>query len=191
MSLFNYTHDTNFVLEIQDAGLTEQLTMGVLSCNLPSMRIPVTDIPTGPKGLGRSQVPGSTFEHDPCMVRIVVDENLNSFTEVYQWMLSINNYITHQNTAFYDGCQPVTAILHVLNNEKDKIVLSYAMHGVWPGDVSEIEFKYDDQGNPVMSMMVMLHFRYFELFKDGVIIKPRISVPEAQEKLSLLKKAPK
>ncbi|QQK88035.1 tail completion protein [Providencia phage PSTRCR_127] len=179
MSLVNQTNITNFLVQIPDGQLTESFVLNVQSFILPGVRIPVTETPTGPMGLGRSMLPGSTFEHDGLSIRFLVDENFDSYVSLYKWMLTINNYITSHNTAWSPSGQPEALSLHILDNDKKDIVCTYHFYGTWPSDLGEIEFSYMEEGDPAISCLCIFQFKYFEIEKDGVIIKGRPTISEA------------
>ncbi|WJZ28043.1 tail tube [Serratia phage 92A1] len=180
MSLYNQTNVTNFRIDIPDGKMTEAFVLNGQMVTLPSIRIPITDTPTGSKGLGRSQLPGSTFEHDPCIIRFMVDENMTSYLQVYRWMLSINNYISHDNS-YWTTKQPEAVMLHILDNTKTKIIMTYHMYGAWPSDLSELEFQYNEEGDPAISCICTLPFKYFEIEQDGVIITPRTPIKDLNQ----------
>lgn len=183
MSLNNQTNITNFALHVPDNGLTEPFVVNVQSVILPSVRIPVTDTPTGKFGLGRSGLPGSTLEHDGISIRFLVDEDFNNYISIYKWMLSINNYITLHNTAWEPSGQPVAMTLHLLDNDKKDIVCTYHFYGAWPSDLGEIEFSYTEEGDPAISCLCLFQFKYFEIEKDGVVIRGRESIAQAGDNI--------
>ena len=179
MSLYNQTNTTNFILDIPDGKLTEAFVLNVQTANLPGMRIPVSDLPSDTQGLGRAQLPGSTFEHDQMPVRFLIDENFDSWLCMYRWMLSINNYINHNNTAWKPKGQPEAVTLHILNNDRTEIVLSYHMYGAWVSDMSEVEFNYTEETDLAMTCTAMIAFKYFEIEKDGIIISSRPNITDS------------
>ncbi|ARB05943.1 hypothetical protein fHeYen901_170 [Yersinia phage fHe-Yen9-01] len=174
--LQNQSNITNFVLDIPDSGLTKSFQLNVQSATLPGIRIPVTDTVSAPKGLGRAQLPGSTLEFDPVMIRFIVDENLESWLEMYQWMLTYNNYLTSENTAWGPGGTPEAVLLHILDNEKKNIVLTFILKSGWCSALSEIEYDYSQDGDPIVVCNATINYKYFEIEKDGRIITGRPSI---------------
>ncbi|MFT2526183.1 phage tail protein, partial [Escherichia coli] len=75
-----------------------------------------------------------TFEHDPLVIRFLVDEDLNSWLQMYQWMLSINNYVDFNSQAWKPGFTPPHVSVHMLDNSKKKIVMSFHYYGAWCSD---------------------------------------------------------
>ncbi len=178
MALFNQTNITNFVLDIPDADITSAFKLNVQSALIPGISIPVTNSPLGTKGLGRANIPGSTFEFDPLVVRVLIDENLDAWTQVYQWMLSLNNYITHENNGWAEGTLPEFITLHVLSNDKSKILQSFHYYGAWPSQISDLEYNFTEESDPAPFVTVTFQYRYFAVEKNGSIIISRPSINE-------------
>lgn len=181
MSTFNQTNTTNFVLEISDAGLTKAFKLNVQSAPLPSIRIPVSEVPGSTQGMTRAQLPGSTTEFDPITVRFLVDVNFESWIEMYQWMLATNNYADRDRSGWRDpeNSFPSAVTLHVLNNNKDDIIFSVHFYGAWCSELSEIEFSLIEDSDPAMICTAIMPYKYFEIEKDGIIITGRKNMSEA------------
>ncbi|ASD52059.1 tail completion and sheath stabilizer protein [Pseudomonas phage PspYZU05] len=170
--LFNQTNTTNFVVDIPDHGLTKAFTLNAQSAAIPGIRIPISELPSGTQGLGRAQLPGSTFEFDPLMVRFLVDENLESWLSMYKWMLSINNYITSENSN-WTRRNDYFITVHILDNAKKNIVMSVHYYGAWCADLSEIEYNYTEDSDPAMICTAIIPYKYLLIEKNGVIIEKR------------------
>lgn len=179
MSLYNQTNTTNFVLEIADAGLTEAFKMNVQMALIPGIHIPPSNLPSGTQGIGRANLPGSTIEFDPLVVRFLVDRELSSWLEIYKWMLTLNNYSTHKSTAWLPKGQPEAVTLHILNNKKTDIVMSIHYYGAWPSDLTEVEFNYAEDGDPAITSTATFQYKYFEVEIDGKIVQGRPQVDAA------------
>ncbi len=181
MSTFNQTNITNFVLEVSDAGLTQAFKLNVQSAPIPGVRIPISDIPGGTQGMTRSQLPGSTTEFDPLTVRFLVDVDFQSWIEMYQWMLSTNNYVDRDRSGWKNPEQnfPSAVTLHVLNNTKSDIIFSIHFYGAWCSDLSEIEFSLTEDADPAMICTAIMPYKYFEIEKDGIIITGRKNMNDA------------
>lgn len=176
--IFNQANVTNFILDIPDAGRTAGFYLNAQAAPLPGVRIPIVDTVTGTQGLGRALRPGTTFEHDPLVVRFLVDENMESWVNMYKWMLTTNNYLTGENTAQKDSPDYVT--LYILDNSKTKIVMSANFYKPFVSDLSEIEFTYSDETDTAMVCTATIPFAYMQIEKDGEIIKTRDSYADAQ-----------
>lgn len=175
---YNQTNITNFLLDIPDANITKAFKLNVQSALIPGIRIPPTDMPSGTQGLGRARLPGSTVEFDPLVCRFLVDEKLDSWVDLYKWMLSINNYLTHDNVGWKEGTLPKFITLHILDNTKETIVMSIHYHGAWCSDLSEIEYTFVEDGDPAVTCVATFQYKYYIIEKDGVIIDTRESIQE-------------
>ena len=178
MSLFNQTNTTNFLLDIPDANITRAFKLNVQSALVPGIRIPVTDAPSGTQGLGRARLPGSTVEFDPLVCRFLVDEKLNSWVDLYKWMISINNYMTHDNMGWKEGVLPKFITLHILDNVNKEPVISMHYYGAWISDLSEIEYNYTEEGDPAITCVATFQYKYYVVEKNGIIIDTRESIKE-------------
>lgn len=179
MSQYNQTNSRNFVLDIPDAGLTKAFKLNIQTALIPGVRIPVTETPSGTQGLGRARLPGSTVEFDPLVVRFLVDENLDSWLELYQWMLSINNYLTMENQAWEKGQVPEFITLHILDNNNSDIVMSLHYYGAWCSELGDLEFSYTEEGDNAMNCSATFSYKYVIIEKDGIIIDTKKSIRES------------
>lgn len=178
MSLFNQTNVTNFVLDVPDAGITHAFSANVQTALIPGVSIPVTDVPLGQGGIGRAKVPGSTFEFEPLMVRVLVDENLDAWVDLLKWMISLNNYQTLDSNGWEPGVLPEFISLHILDNSKTKIVMSVHYYGAWPSSLSDLEYSFAEDADPAIFVNATFNYRYFAVEKNGVIIETRESMNE-------------
>ena len=175
---FNQTNITNFYIDIPDANITSAFRLNVQSALIPGIRIPPTAVPAGTKGIARASLPGSTVEFDPLVCRFLVDENLDSWIDLYKWMLSINNYITYDSNGWTDGVLPKFVTMHILDNTKENIVMSIHYYGAWCSDLGEIEFNTTEDGDPAVTCVATFQYKYYVIEKDGVIINTRDSIRE-------------
>lgn len=175
---YNQTNITNFALDIPDANITRAFKLNVQSALIPGIRIPPTNTPAGTKGLARANLPGSTVEFDPLVVRFLVDENLDAWVDLYTWMLSINNYLTHDNMGWNEGTLPKFITLHILDNTKENIVMSIHYYGAWCSDLGEIEYTFVEDSDPAVSCVATFNYKYYVIEKNGRIIETRESITE-------------
>lgn len=161
--------------------MTKAFKLNVQDVTLPGVHIPVTDVPGSTQGIHRAKLPGSTMEFDPLVVNILVDRELQSWMDVYKWMLSLNNYITHDSEAWHPKGQPEAVTLHVLDNNKQKIVMSIHYYGAWPSDLGEIQYSYIEDSDPAMKATVTFNYKSFAVEIDGKIITGRPQIDSFAE----------
>lgn len=167
----NYAQKTNFRLDIPNSAATD-FVINVQEINLPSISIPATMFPVNPMLQGN--LPGSAMDFtDGMTTRILLDEELNAYVDIYQWMLSLVDYREGKSTGWLEGGTPRTILLHVMDSQKDKILLTFKFYGAFPQMLGEIEFNYGDPTNLASYCSVTWSYKYFEIEKNGVIIKPK------------------
>lgn len=181
--LFNQTNTTNFILEIPDGGLTQAFKFNLQAASVPGVHIPATDVPGTPQGMYRSKIPGSTFEFDAVPIRILVDENLDSWVEAYKWMLACQNYLNRDKSGWKNDGEgfPGAVLMHVLDNDKKEIVMTLRYIGGWCSDLSEIEYNLSEDADPAMVFIATLQFKYIEVEHKGKVIDGRSSVNDTRE----------
>ena len=181
--LYNQTNSTNFLLEVPDGNLTEAFKLNLQSAAVPGIHIPITDVPGSSQGLHRASLPGSTIEFDPVPCRFLVDENLDSWTDMYKWMISCNNYINRDNSGWNTKGFPDAVLMHILDSDKKDIVMTVRYIGAWCSDLSEIEYNLSEEGDPAMICIATLNYKYLEIEKDGIIVQGRKGIIEAKNQI--------
>jgi hypothetical protein len=117
------------------------------------------------------------------ILRFLVDENLDSWVQMYKWMLSCQNYIDRDKSGWNNHGEgfPGAVLMHVLDNDKHDIVLTVRYIGGWVSDLSEIEYSLTEESDPAMVCVATLQYKYIEVEKDGIIITGRPSVNDTRE----------
>lgn len=179
--LYNQTNTTNFILEVSDAGLTESFKFNVQAVTLPGVHIPPSNVPGGTQGINRASLPGSTMEFDPLIVNFLCDRDLKSWLSIYKWMLSLNNYVTHESKAWHPKGQPEAISLHILDNNRQDIVMTIHYYGAWPSDLSEIEYSYKEDSDPALQATATFNFKSFAVEIDGIIVEGRPQIDSAAQ----------
>lgn len=177
--LYNQTNVTNFIMEVSDNGLTETFKMNCQGVTLPGIHIPMDDLPGSTQGIHRAKRPGSTIEFDPLIVTFLVDRELSGWLEIYKWMLSLNNYETHESKAWHPKGQPEALTIHILDNTKTRIVMSVHYYSPFPSDLSEIEFNYREDSDPAVPCTATFGYKSFAVEIDGIIVQGRPQINEA------------
>ncbi|AZU98612.1 tail completion and sheath stabilizer protein [Acinetobacter phage vB_AbaM_PhT2] len=175
---FNQTNITNFLLDVPDAGITDAFRLNVQTALIPGISIPTINTPLGKKGLGRANRPGTTFEFEPLVCRVLIDEKLDAWTDIYTWMLSLNNYLTHDNNGVLPGVLPDFISLHILSNDKVTPLMTIHYHNAWPQLIGDLEFNYTEEADPAIFANVTFQYSHFTVEKNGVIIETRKSISD-------------
>lgn len=170
--MFNNTsHVTNFRLDIPDLGGTENFQVAIQNVTIPSITISSVEIPVNPMNTG--QIPGTTMMFDPLNVRILVDEELKSYLEVYKWMISVVDYKSMNSTAHFEGTAPKTIYVNVLDNSKKKIVAKYRFNDAWPSVLGELTYDFTEDTNIPISCIITFMYKSFDIIDiNGNEIRP-------------------
>lgn len=173
----NYVQKTNFRLDIPNSQAAD-FVINVQEVNTPSLSIPMTEFPINPTA--RGSLPGSAVEFEPFTTRVLLDEELKAYTDIYQWMLSIVDYRESKSTAWLEGGSPRSILIHILDSTKTKILLTYRLYGAYPQMLGEIEFNYGDPTNLAMYCSVTWGYKYMEIERNGVVLKSRVIKEQLQ-----------
>lgn len=175
---FNQTNITNFRLDIPDAGISHAFSLNIQSALIPGISIPTVNTPLGKKGLARANRPGTSFEFEPLVCRVLIDEGLQAWIDIYTWMLSLNNYLTHDNNGVKPGVLPEFISLHIMSNDKTTILMTIHYHNAWPQMIGDLEFNYIEESDPAIFANVTFQYSHFTVEKNGVIIDTRKGISD-------------
>ncbi|CAM0099589.1 tail tube [Vibrio phage K567] len=172
----NLTMKNNFRIDIPDNNATETFVWQIQTASIPGVNMEVASIARGPKyaKLADNNIAGSATSYDSLSIQFLVDEDLKTYAELYRWMLTMNNPNGPSNP---DGKVPSTLLLHILDNNKDKIVATYRFINAFPKSLSQVEWNYTEAGDvEVVTCDVEFEYAYFEMIHkiDGkeVVISP-------------------
>ncbi|UKM62871.1 putative tail completion and sheath stabilizer protein [Aeromonas phage P19] len=146
--IHNQAHITNMRLEIPDANTTANFVTSAQSVVLPTMEMDITRVSINQMTSGI--MPGSKIIYEPFRIRFLIDENFESYKELYQWMISVTDSRTFNSTAHLPGARPRSILVHILDNSKKNIVLTFKFHDPFPSSLDDIELSYVDDGNPAL-----------------------------------------
>ncbi|QAY01320.1 tail completion and sheath stabilizer protein [Aeromonas phage Aswh_1] len=167
----NQTHITNMRLEIPDANTTMNFVNAAQSVNIPSLEMEISRVSINQMASGN--LPGSKINYEPLRVRFLIDEDFKSYQEIYQWMISVTDSRTFDSTAHLPGARPRTMLVHILDNSKRNILMTFKFNDPFPSTIDEIEMSYVDSGNPAITGMVSFHYATMSLLdKNGNEILP-------------------
>lgn len=165
----NLAIQTNFLLDFIDNGSLPVFKTQVTTCNIPSVSMTTANIPTTPKL--QTLVAGSAIEYDQMQIQYLMDENYNSYIQLYKWMISIVNPIGSSTLPSGQG-NPSIAILHLLNSNRTDNKIYIKFYDVFPSNIGSIDLSQQvSEAEPVVGTAT-LNFKYFEIVVDGVVISP-------------------
>jgi hypothetical protein len=169
----NFAHKTSFRLDVPDGGKTRSFQLNVQETSIPGMNIETATVALSQQLKGSISGTGVTF--DPLSVRIILDEDMNAYTEIFEWMMSTVNFHGRQ-VSTKSKYMPPFILLHVIDNSKRKIVCTFKYHDPYPFSMAPLDFSYVEDGNPAIQCDVQFNYKWFDIEKDGAIISARPNV---------------
>ncbi|WWQ13251.1 tail completion and sheath stabilizer protein [Morganella phage vB_Mm5] len=172
-TILNLSSKTNFKLEIPDNDITKGLQLVVQGVTIPSVTMMASDVPLNPTL--RSKIPGSAVEFEPLIVKFIVDEEFDSVCGIYNWMLNIIDYVDSDSKAWLESRQNIA--LHIMDNSQNKTILTYRFYGAWPQFMGDLDVEYTSDVEESIVGIVTFNYYYYEIEKDGVVIRPKFKKP--------------
>lgn len=119
-----------------------------------SASFPAVSLPEATTGYRNKQgfVPGDKLTYDPLTVRIAIDEQLQSYNEVFNWMYSNT---TNDKLAIHD------MTLHFLTNHNN-ISRSVRFANAFPTNIGGLEFSVQQTESEYAYVDVTFRYDYFE-----------------------------
>lgn len=170
--LYNVTNHTNFILEIPDVDLTKAFRANIQATDLPGINVPATKMSIKEMGITDGSLPSAHMEYEPFTVRVLMDEEFESYINIYKWMSSHANPNDGPNTAYAQGVEMPKAMLHILNNNKSKIIMTFVFEGLFPESINGLSMDYTESGHTITTVNVILNFKRLWLERNGDIIGP-------------------
>lgn len=141
------------------------LTFFVQSINHPGAANPATEAPY--QRIGSVPMPGNQMQYGELTMEVLLDEDFNSYIEIYNWMLRLVNLEQIQNRDNFSGSssnQPTYSDIAVTaltsSNQKNKTIRYIDCIPVAVGD---IRFEAQNQGVEYITFPVSFRFSYFDI----------------------------
>lgn len=166
--ILNKISATNFAVDIPDNDYTKGLILSVQGVTLPNVNMVPIDVPINP--MLRGKIPSSAIEFDAFMLRILVDENLESYLGVYKWMLGTVDYVEADSKRTRERDQTIS--VHILDNSMSRTIATFHYYDAFPTNLGEVELMYTNDTDEAVVCMVTFAFKYMEIEIDGKIIRP-------------------
>lgn len=164
----NYLHKTSWRMDIPDGGKTRSFQLTAQETMLPTMTLETATVALNPMLQGT--IPGSAVTFEPVSVRVLLDEYMESYTELYQWMMSAVDY--KGNGCSEKKNMPPLMMIHVIDNSKREIVCTFKFIEPFPVSMGTIDFSYSEDGNMAMATEVQIAYKWMEIEVEGKTIKP-------------------
>lgn len=162
----NFLHKTSFRLDIPDEGMTRTFQLNSQETQLPGLTLTTVN-PALNKQL-KGTIAGTGVVFDPVNVRIILDEEMEAYTEILQWMVSTTDFKHNKST--HPSKLPKLMLIHVIDNEKRNIVCTFKYHNPFPVTIGSVDFSYAEDGNMAMQVDVQIAYTYYEVERNGKVI---------------------
>jgi hypothetical protein len=123
----------------------------------PGLSTPAAEVPTGRTTL---PTPGSSITFGELTINAILDEDLNVYEEMYNWMIRlVNEAVKSPNQAALDGSDPTTATIKVIaltsHNNSNK---TFTYYDAIPVNLADMNF--DTMNSQVEPIQVPMSFRF-------------------------------
>lgn len=136
-----------------------KITYFVQSVSLPSVIVTSMEIPAY-KGLPRQEMPSGLDITDQIIVNFSVDENMENWQEVYDWMTSIVSS-NENNASVDDDANKFSEIVILVYNNAKIAKKKFTFHKCFPVNLSSIEFNSSStEADPIL-MTVNFDYSHF------------------------------
>ena len=168
----NLTQRGNYRFDIPDNRLSETFQWQVQTLSIPSVTMETAKVVRSPK-LSNTMMAGTGTEYEDMQVTFLIDEDMLSYSELYEWMLTMQNPCGPTTESATNV--PRTTLLHILDNTKENTVATFKFHEMYPKALGEVEFNYTETGDlESMTCICTMGYVYFEMIMpDGKVVSPR------------------
>lgn len=187
MSLYNTTNSTNFAVDMADFGMTMTSFRNIQAYVPPRLSIPVTT--NNIAGFGdfhNPKIPSNKTEVGAFVLKILMDEHMECYNEMYEWMYTINPYGGKLIDADIHGdviekISPEEMFIHYLDNTHRRIVSTHSFSRPFPMDVYIPEYNVTTNVTYPMVMEVTFGFNMFKIYNEyNKLVKSRQKMDDAE-----------
>lgn len=167
----NLVQKGNFRFDIPDNRLSETFQWQVQELTFPSVQIETARVVRSPK-LSNTLIAGTGTTYDNIQITFLLDENLTAYAELYSWMLTMQN--PNGPTTESASNVPRTSLLHIMNNTKEDIVVTFKFHRMFPVSLDSIDWNYTEVGDlESMTCVATFQYEYFDMITTDGVVSPR------------------
>lgn len=144
-------------------------TFFVQTITIPSVTLVSTVVPSPTTSLS---IPGNQLSFNEVSIGFIIDENMESWYEIYNWMYQLGNpesfdkrgELTGEPGSYTHIYSDASLLIKTNSNNPNKKITFYDMY---PIDLSEVQFTTIDTGQDFISASVTFSYNYFE-FNNSV-----------------------
>lgn len=159
----NNLSGTNFIFKLDKY---PNLNFTIQDVNLPGVigNMKEIPIPTGSYKIGYDKL-----NYEKLKIQFIVDESLNNWREVYNWMRAIatthvldTDYNKYSEKIQNDGSLYTTAILNVLTNSLSNEI-KFTFYNLFPDMLTGVDFSTRDQDDIKRYSIVTFNYDYYDI----------------------------
>lgn len=155
----NLLTETNHLLVVNRPN-TDDLQLMVQAFELPTLTI--NEVPGPAIKTENFQVPGTKMAFDPLSLTILLDEDLDSWYQVYKWMKEIVDPSAGNPIEILDSVSQ--AQLHILTNNKSNNNIVVEFKNIWPSILGGFSFSTNtDDDVPPIVFDVTFNYNSFKI----------------------------
>lgn len=164
MTQFNLQKPTNHLFQITKPNL-KTFTYQVQAVTLPGFAA-TTAAGVAPK-IADFGIVGTTAIYGDLVMSILLDENMDSYFEMYKWLKELIEPEKGTPVKFNDSVSE--GILFILtNNKTTNTDFEVNFHKIWPYSISEIPFETTTTDDGPMAFTVTFKYRTFDITRGGI-----------------------
>lgn len=139
-------------------------------CNLPGLMLAGLPQPTP---LINLKVPSNKLEFEPLVVTFMVDDQLRSWNDIFNWMTGLSgsttdNYKNLANTAVTKSGNPLWGVRPpysdgtlTLYTAKNNAQIRYQFYDCWPTSLSPLQFDYSKSADEQLVAQASFIFSFY------------------------------
>ena len=124
---------------------TKTFTWSVQNFSLPDIALSQANANSSPK-VGSWRIVGTGVLYDDLEITFILDENFESYIELYKWMMNLVRPYGAQNTKVL--AEESTASLHLMTNQLSPMGIIFNFHRLYPVRLGGITFDTTNEGEP-------------------------------------------
>lgn len=133
----------------------KNISIQAQSTNIPSVNIAEAITPTPRVNI---QIPGDKIEFDDLNIEFLVDENLEAWKEIHNWMIGIA--APQESTQFNKDEQVCDGTLHIYSSHNNEI-MKFRFYDMWPSNLSTVDFTEEDSETVVKKANVLFKYMLY------------------------------
>lgn len=165
----NPLHKMSWRLDIPDNGKTISFQLQAQETMLPGFMLSTATAALNPMLQGT--IPGSGVSFDPLSVRVLLDEEMQVYTDLLEWALRTTDWMHNQCQSKAE--EPRFLLIHIIDNMSKNIMCTFKYVEPFPISVGSVDMSYIEDGNMPVAMDVQIGYKWYEVIRGDKVISTR------------------